>query len=88
MKAADRGWLTIGAFVIFHNVLQAGRGKPMLSERADDWIAARPILTRTLIALVALHVANGIPRQLDVCGWLFMAGEKLPLILGKPNRRL
>jgi hypothetical protein len=77
LRGATPGWLTIAAYVVGHNVLAAGRDREMLSEAADRYIASHPVFTRTIIALVALHVANALPPRFDPCHQIFQTVEKL-----------
>lgn len=63
MKPAEQAWLAIAAIVITHNV-SASDGDT-LSEAVDDWIVSHPVLTRTVIAVLALHLTNAISNRLD-----------------------
>lgn len=61
MKPADYSLLAIGAIAATHNIVAAGRGKQLISERVDDYLVAHPLLTRAAIGLLALHLANSPP---------------------------
>lgn len=58
---STRGWAAIGGFVVAHNVAAAGRGTPMLSETMARWVVAHPVLVRSGIGLLALHLARLLP---------------------------
>lgn len=70
-----RGWVLIALFVITFNTLT--RKGQTLSEQMDVWILKHPVLVRAGIAVVALHVANGIPARLDPIHRIFtLLGRK------------
>ena len=50
---AKQAWGVIAAGVLAYE-LACNEGE-LLSEGVDDWMATKPILTRTLIAALALH---------------------------------
>ncbi|WHU45094.1 hypothetical protein QNM97_13645 [Gordonia sp. L191] len=59
----ERAWALIAAFVVAYD-LACHRGQT-LSEEADRWTRAHPVLARAGILAVALHVANVVPDRLD-----------------------
>jgi hypothetical protein len=63
MRRAEKAWLAIGGIVIANNVTAEPGGT--LSEVVDDWLIAHPVLTRTVIALFALHLANAVAARYD-----------------------
>lgn len=67
-RRADRGWLVLGAYVISHNVLAAGRGDEMLSQAVDRYLVRRPVLTYVVVGAVALHLLNRLPAFADPLG--------------------
>ena len=72
---AKRAWGVIAAGVLAYE-LACNEGE-LLSEGVDDWVATKPILTRTVIAALALHLGNAVPPR---CGiryrWDFMGLEE------------
>ena len=63
MKPSDRAWLFLGGGVIAYEVL-ALDGE-LMSEAVDRYLEARPWLTRTVIATVALLLINVLPARFD-----------------------
>jgi hypothetical protein len=63
MKLSHKVWLTIGGIVVVHNIRAEAGGT--LSEAVDEWIATHPVLTRSVIAAFALHLANAVPSRVD-----------------------
>ena len=61
--SAKQAWGVLAAGVAAYEI--ACQEGELLSEGVDDWLAVRPILTRTVIAVVALHLGNAIPPRLD-----------------------
>ncbi|MFE2994098.1 hypothetical protein ACFXG4_03655 [Nocardia sp. NPDC059246] len=62
IKSGDL-WLAVGAAVVGAELI-APPGE-LLSEGVDRAIQRRPVMTRTAIAVTALHLANLLPRQVD-----------------------
>lgn len=60
---ARRAWLAIGATVLAHDFL-CPQGQT-LSEGADRALEGHPVLTTMAIGVVAGHLANIIPPQID-----------------------
>jgi hypothetical protein len=48
----------------------------LLSEGVDEWLAAKPILTRAVIAALALHLGNALPVHYDVVSLGFLGVRK------------
>ena len=44
----------------------------LLSECVDRWLLSRPILTRAVIAALALHLANAVPVRYDIVSLGFL----------------
>lgn len=63
-------WLAIGAIVVGHNI--SAEDGDTLSEVVDEWIAAHPWLTRGIIAVFALHLANAISNRVDPVHLVFV----------------
>lgn len=68
MKLADRGWLILATYVVAHNVHAAGRGDDMLSQAVDRYLVRRPMITRAVVGIVALHLINALPPFVDPLG--------------------
>jgi hypothetical protein len=60
---AKQAWGVLAAGVLAYEI--ACREGELLSEGVDDWVAAKPLLTRTVIAALALHLGNAVPPRLD-----------------------
>jgi hypothetical protein len=60
---AKQAWGLLAAGVLAYEV--ACKEGELLSEGVDDWVAAKPILTRAVIAALALHLANAVPPRFD-----------------------
>jgi len=63
LRPADRAWLTLGAGVLAWDV--ACPAGCTLSEGVDRYIERHPWLTRAVVAVVGLHLANLLPTALD-----------------------
>jgi hypothetical protein len=68
---AKQAWTLLAAGVLGYEVVcEDGQ---LLSEGVDEWLAARPILTRAAIAALALHLGNAVPQRYDVVSLGFQA---------------
>lgn len=74
MRRAKKVWVAIGAGVLAHN-LTADDGDT-LSEAVDEWLVSRPVLTRAVIALLALHLANAVRAHYDPVHLAFTVARK------------
>jgi hypothetical protein len=61
--SAKQAWGVIAASVLAYE-LACNEGE-LLSEGVDDWVATKPILTRAVIAALALHLGNAVPTRFD-----------------------
>ena len=68
-------WAALAAGVVGYN-LSAADGQ-MLSEQADRWIEKHPVLVRSLVALVAAHVANAAPSRVYPIHLIFTAARRV-----------
>lgn len=66
MINAKQAWGLLAAGVVIYEVT-CDDGE-LLSEQADRWLVSNPILTRAVIAAVALHLANLLPWYADPLG--------------------
>jgi len=73
MRPACKAWTALGAYVVTYNLLAPE--DEMLSTGADRLLEKRPWLTRAAIAMVAVHVANGVPASVDPVHWAFLAAR-------------
>jgi hypothetical protein len=60
---AKQAWGVLAAGVLAYE-LACNEGE-LLSEGVDDWMATKPILTRAVIAALALHLGNAVPTRFD-----------------------
>lgn len=63
LRQGDLGWLGLAAGVVAYE-LAADDGE-LLSEAVDRYLTHRPVLTTTIIAVTAAHLANAIPERYD-----------------------
>jgi hypothetical protein len=75
LAPGELAWATLGLGVIAYNSLTS-EGQ-MLSEQADRWVDRHPVLTRTIVGVVAAHVANAAPAKYDPIHWAFVGVRKL-----------
>jgi hypothetical protein len=68
---ARQAWALLAAGVLGYEVVC--RDGQLLSECVDEWLMSRPILTRAVIAALALHLGNALPARFDVVSLGFMA---------------
>jgi hypothetical protein len=61
---AKHAWTALTAGVLAYEILC--KDGELLSERVDQWLLSRPILTRAVIAALALHLGNAVPQRYDV----------------------
>lgn len=64
MKPADRAWLTLAGGILAWDAL----GPETLSAACDRYHRARPWTTRLIVAVVALHLLDWLPRRIDPLG--------------------
>ena len=76
VRKADRGWVLLAAYVAAHNVRAAGRGDEMLSMAVDRYLVAHPLLTRAVVAVIALHLTNCLPERFDILHQIFSGTEQ------------
>lgn len=77
---AKQAWGVLAAGVLAYEI--ACNEGELLSEGVDDWLAARPVLTRTVIAALALHLGNAVPPQVDPISWGFQAIRRASRLVG------
>ena len=68
--SAKQAWGLLAAGVLAYEL--ACKEGELLSEGVDDWVAAKPILTRTVIAAFALHLGNAVPPRFDPLSLAFI----------------
>jgi hypothetical protein len=68
--SAKQAWGLLAAGVLAYEL--ACKEGELLSEGVDDWVAAKPILTRTVIAAFALHLGNAVPPRFDPVSLAFI----------------
>jgi hypothetical protein len=61
---ARQAWALLAAGVLGYEVVC--KDDQLLSECVDEWLMSRPILTRAVIAALALHLGNALPVRFDV----------------------
>ena len=72
---ARQAWALLAAGVVGYEV--ACRDGQLLSEGVDEWLLSRPVLTRTVIAALALHLGNAVPERYDVVSLGFFAIRRI-----------
>lgn len=75
MKSSDRAWITLVAGVVGWN-LWCEDGMTF-SERMDDYLIARPVLTRLVVTVVAAHLINATAPRYDVIHVGFVALRRI-----------
>lgn len=73
MHAADKAWIVLGCGVVGYNM--TAKETEQLSEAVDRYLLSRPWLTRTVVAVLALHLLNSIPPWADPLAWAFKAAR-------------
>lgn len=68
---ARQAWAVLAAGVVGYEVVC--RDGQLLSEGVDEWLVSRPILTRAVIAVLALHLGNAVPKRYDIVSLGFLA---------------
>ena len=64
---AEQAWALLAAGVMAYEIV-CDEGE-LLSEGVDEWLAAKPILTRAVIAALALHLGNALPVHSTWSRW-------------------
>jgi len=73
MRPGDKAWLVLaGGILVWDMIAPPGE---LLSEAADRYLETHPILTRAVIAVVALHLANILPPRIDPVHQCFIAAR-------------
>lgn len=68
LRPSDGAWLTLaGGVLVWDTCCPPGE---MLSEGVDRYMVRHPWLTRAVVALVALHLCNHLPKSTDPISWL------------------
>lgn len=72
-----QAWAVMGVGILAYEVY-AVRQDPeqLLSRIVDEWLVSHPVLTRAIIASVALHLLNLAPRAVDPLHLLLTMIEK------------
>jgi hypothetical protein len=65
----------LGCGVVGYNL--TARDAEQLSEAVDRYLSSRPWLTRTVVAVLALHLLNSIPIWADPLALAFSAARVL-----------
>lgn len=71
VRPGDAAWITLAAVVAVYEAI----GPELLSEAVDRYIERHPILTRAVIAVTALHLANLLPPAIDPYHWITQLGK-------------
>lgn len=61
--SAKQAWLILFAAICLYEALC--REGELLSEQCDRWLVSRPVSTRFVVAVVALHLVNLLPSWGD-----------------------
>jgi len=72
LRPGDTAWLALAAGVVAWEIA----GAELLSEAVDRYLEAHPWLTRAVIAIVALHLANLLPERLDPLHQIAVAARR------------
>ena len=72
---ARQAWAVLAAGVVGYEL--ACKDGQLLSEGVDEWLLSRPILTRAVIAALALHLGNALPERYDIVSLGFLAVRKI-----------
>ncbi|HZA12361.1 DUF7427 family protein [Mycobacterium sp.] len=67
---AKQAWALLAAGVLTYEV--SCRDGQLLSEGVDEWLMAKPVLTRAVIAALALHLGNVLPARYDIVSLGFL----------------
>lgn len=62
----EHAWAVLAAGIIGYEI--ACNDNELLSVAVDRWLVSRPVLTRLVIAAVALHLLNALPAYADPLG--------------------
>ena len=81
--SAKQAWGLLAAGVLAYEL--ACKEGELLSEGVDDWVAAKPILTRTVIAALALHLGNAVPPRFDPLSLAFIGIRRGSRFLTAPT---
>ena len=68
---AKHAWAAIGLGVLAYNA--SAEDGDLLSEQVDQWLITHPVLTRAVITLLAIHLANAVAPKYDVISLAFIA---------------
>jgi hypothetical protein len=80
---AKQAWGVLAAGVLAYEI--ACREGELLSEGVDDWVSAKPLLTRTVIAVMALHLGNAVPPRLDPISLGFQGIRRASRLVAAPR---
>jgi hypothetical protein len=80
---AKQAWGVLAAGVLAYELV-CKEGE-LLSEGVDDWVATKPILTRTVIAALALHLGNAVPSRFDPISLAFVGIRRSSRLFAAPK---
>jgi hypothetical protein len=72
---AKQAWGLLAAGVFSYEI--SCREGELLSECVDKWLVSKPMLTRIVIAALALHLANAVPARYDLVSLGFLLVRRL-----------
>lgn len=70
MKPSDRAWCVLGSGVVIYNL--CSNDGETLSEGVDRYLEKSPHKTRLIVAILAVHLVNVVPKQYDPVHFLFV----------------
>ena len=62
----EQAWAVLAAGIVGYEI--ACNENELLSVAVDRWLVSRPVVTRVVIAVVALHLLNVLPYYADPLG--------------------
>jgi hypothetical protein len=79
VRRAKKLWIGGAVIALAHNI--TAEDGDTLSEAMDDWIFAHPVLTRAVIVVFALHLANAVKQQADPVHWAFVVARRRRVVV-------
>ena len=71
VRPADKAWLALVTYIVLYEALcEAGE---LMSEGYDRYVDKHPVAARVAPFVVAAHLTNLLPTQLDPLAWVFYA---------------
>ncbi|OBJ50623.1 DUF7427 family protein [Mycobacterium asiaticum] len=79
MRPAHKALVALASGALTYNLLADDH--ETISEGVDELLTTHPVLTRAVIAMLALHLANAVAEKADPVHWAFMVARRRRVVV-------